>query len=401
VPVALVAVRDSVNLQRIPQGVVALGLVSLFMDLSSEMIHGLLPFFLVNVLKTSAFTFGVIEGVAEATTAVTKLFSGVVSDWWGRRKPLLLVGYGLAALVRPVFPLEVFGARLIDRVGKGIRGAPRDALVADITPPDRRGAAYGLRQSMDSVGAFGGPLIALGLMLAFGNDVRLVFWIAAVPAVVAVLIIALMIHEPSTHQGEHRPFPIHRSQLRALPMHYWLVVGLAGVFTLARFSEGFLLLRAAEKGLSPALVPGVLVLMNLVYLLSAYPLGQLADRYDRRLLLAAGIGVLVLADIMLAWANSVRLVLAGAMVWGLHMGATQGLLAALVADAAPARLRGTAFGVFNLVNGLALLGASIIAGGLWASIGPNATFVAGAAFAVVSGCGLLAAARWPRKPVPS
>jgi MFS family permease len=372
------------------------------MDVSSEMIHGLLPLFLVSVLKTSALTFGVIEGVAEASTAITKLFSGVVSDWWGKRKPLLLVGYGLAALVRPVFPLAttsgvVFGARLIDRIGKGIRGAPRDALVADLTPPDRRGAAYGLRQSMDSVGAFAGPLIALGLMLVFGNDVRLVFWIAAVPAVMAVLIIVWMVHEPSVHRAEQRRFPIQRSQLRALPRHYWLVAGLAGVFMLARFSEGFLLLRAAERGLSPALVPGVLVLMNGVYLLSAYPLGNLADRYDRRLLLAAGIGVLVLADLMLAWADGVRLVLAGAMVWGLHMGATQGLLVALVGDAAPARLRGTAFGIFNLVNGLALLGASIIAGGLWSSIGPNATFLAGAAFAVVSGCGLFASAGWPRK----
>jgi MFS family permease len=375
------------------------------MDVSSEMIHGLLPFFLVSVLKTSALTFGVIEGVAEASTAITKLFSGVVSDWWGKRKPLLLAGYGLAALVRPVFPLAttataVFGARLIDRIGKGIRGAPRDALVADITPHDRRGAAYGLRQSMDSAGAFAGPLIALGLMLAFGNDVRLVFWIAAIPAVIAVLLIALMIHEPSLHRAEHRRFPIQRSQLRALPTHYWLVVGLAGVFTLARFSEGFLLLRAAQTGLRPALIPGVLMLMNGVYFLSAYPLGHLADRYDRRLLLGAGMGVLVVADLMLAWADSVRLVLAGAMVWGLHMGATQGLLAALVGDAAPAHLRGTAFGLFNLVNGVALLGASIIAGGLWSSIGPNATFLAGAAFAVVSGCGLFAAAGWSRKPVP-
>jgi MFS family permease len=394
-----------VSLQRIPQGVVALGFVSLFMDVSSEMIHGLLPFFLVSVLKTSAWTFGVIEGVAEASTAITKLFSGVVSDWWGRRKPLLLVGYGLAALVRPIFPLAttpaaIFSARLIDRIGKGIRGAPRDALVADLTPPDRRGAAYGLRQSMDSVGAFAGPLIAVGLMLAFGNNVRLVFWFALVPAVIAVLIIALMIHEPSTHRTEHRGFPIQRSQLHSLSTHYWRVVALAGVFTLARFSEGFLLLRAAQTGLSPALVPGVLVLMNLAYLLSAYPLGHLADRYDRRLLLAVGIGVLVLADLVLAWADSVRLVLVGAMVWGLHMGATQGLLAALVGDSVPARLRGTGFGIFNLVNGLALLAASIIAGGLWSSIGPSATFLAGAAFAVLSGCGLLGGAGWPTKPAP-
>jgi len=380
--------------RQIPSGVVALGFVSLFMDVSSEMVHSLLPIFLVNVLGASAATFGVIEGVAETSTAITKVFSGVLSDWWGKRKPLLLAGYGLAALVRPVFPLAgtatvVFAARLIDRIGKGIRGAPRDALVADLTPPDRRGAAYGLRQSLDSVGAFAGPMIALGLMLGFNNDVRRVFWIAAIPALIAVGILLFAIREPATRRAERRDFPIQPGELRLLPAHYWLTIGIAALFTLARFSEGFLLLRAQRSGLGEAWIPAVLGVMNVVYFLSAYPLGRLADQLDRRRLLAGGVAVLVIADLILAYANTVPLVFLGALVWGLHMGATQGLLATLVGDAAPQRLRGTAFGLFNLASGVALIGASVIAGELWSRIGPTATFMAGAIFAAVSGVAIL------------
>lgn len=390
------------QLERIPRGVVALGFVSLFMDVSSEMIYSLLPIFLVGVLGTSALTYGVIEGVAEAAAAITKLFSGSISDWLGKRKPLLLAGYGLAALAKPLFPLAgtataVFVARLIDRIGKGIRGAPRDALIADLTPLDRRGAAYGLRQSMDTVGAFAGPLIALALMLLFANDIRLVFWVAVVPAVIAVLIIIFAIGEPAVDRIEHRRLPIRRAALRSLPRHYWFVVGLAAVFTLARFSEGFLLLRAEQAGLSLALVPLVLVLMNLVYSLTAYPLGRLADRFDRRLLLAAGIAILVLADLVLAFASGIGLVLVGALIWGLHMGATQGLLATLIGDAAPAHLRGTAFGVFNLVSGFALLGASVLAGALWSTLGSDATFLAGAGVAAVSACGFLVLPQWRQR----
>lgn len=386
--------------RRIPSDVVAVGLVSLFMDVSSEMVHSLLPVFLVSVLGASAATFGVIEGVAEGSTAITKLFSGVVSDWWGKRKPLLLAGYGLAMLVRPVFPLAgsaavVFGARLIDRIGKGIRGAPRDALVADVTPPDRRGAAYGLRQSLDSVGAFAGPMLALGLMLAFNNDIRLVFWVAVLPAVIAVAILVFAVREPEVHRIERRRFPIEAAALRTLPPFYWFIVAVAALFTLARFSEGFLLLRAQAAGLTEGWTPAVLALMNAVYFSSAYPLGRLADRLDRRRLLAAGIGVLVAADLILAYANSVPLVLLGALVWGLHMGATQGLLASFVGDSAPASLRGTAFGIFNLVSGVALIGASVIAGELWSSVGPRATFLAGAIFAAVSTGAVLYAARRP------
>lgn len=390
--------RPPLSLRSIPASVVALGFVSLFMDVSSEMIHSLLPVFLVSALGASALSVGFIEGVAEATASVTKVFSGVVSDWARRRKPLLLLGYGMAALTKPVFPLAdslgaVLLARFLDRIGKGIRGAPRDALVAEVTPQEFRGAAFGLRQSMDTVGAFAGPILAMLLMLLSGDDFRLVFWVAVVPAFVAVAVILFGVREPDVEpSAEPRRFPIRRDQLRRLDATFWGVVALASVLTLARFSEAFLLLRAQSVGVPDAYAPLVLIVMNVVYAASAYPLGLLADRLDRRKLLALGVGVLILADLVLAVAGSLGTVLAGAAVWGLHMGATQGLLAVFIADAAPQDLRGTAFGLYNLVTGIALLGASALAGALWTAIGPAATFLAGAAFSAVALAGLAMAA---------
>ena len=370
----------------LPRGVIALGLVSLFMDLSSEMIHGLLPVFLVTVLGASALSVGLIEGVAEATASVAKVFSGVISDWIGRRKPLVLLGYGLAALTKPLFPLAtgvgaVLAARFLDRIGKGIRGAPRDALIADITPQEIRGAAYGLRQSLDTVGAFAGPLLAILLMYVTDNNFRLVFWVAAVPAFVCVLLIIFGVDEPdSVPRDGQAKFPISRVNLRRLPPGFWWVVTFAAILSLARFSEAFLLLRAQGLGLSVTWVPMVLIVMNVVYAASAYPFGKMSDNGSRKKLFAWGIVLLVVADLILATAVNVWMVFLGAAVWGLHMGATQGLLSTLVADAAPADLRGTAFGVFNLASGLALLAASVIAGGLWALVGPAMTFYAGALF---------------------
>lgn len=384
---------------KLPKGVVALGLVSLFMDLSSEMIHGLLPVFLVTVLGATALSVGLIEGIAEATASIAKVFSGVISDWIGRRKPLVLLGYGLAALTKPLFPLAtgigaILTARFVDRIGKGIRGAPRDALIADITPPEILGAAYGLRQSMDTVGAFAGPLLAIVLMYATHNDFRLVFWVATVPAVVCVLLIIFGVEEPeSTHQTTQAKFPISRANLRRLPPSFWWVVVFAAVLTLARFSEAFLLLRAQNMGLAVTWVPMILIVMNVVYAASAYPFGKLSDNGSRRKLLAWGIIFLVMADLVLAVAGNVWVVGVGAAIWGLHMGATQGLLSALVADAAPADLRGTAFGVFNLASGVALLAASVIAGSLWSLFGPAMTFYAGAAFAFMALGGLLTGTR--------
>ncbi|MEO8636093.1 MAG: MFS transporter [Gemmatimonadales bacterium] len=371
----------------IPRTVWTLGFVSLFMDLSSELIHSLLPVFLVTTLGASALTVGLIEGLGESVALITKVFSGALSDFVGRRKGLLLLGYGLAALTKPLFPLArsveaILTARLLDRVGKGIRGAPRDALVADVTPPEIRGAAFGLRQSMDTVGAFLGPLLAIVLMILFHGEMRRVFWIAVIPAGVAVLLIVLGVDDTrGTSAIGPRRSPFRLATLRTLSPAYWWVVGIGAVFTLARFSEAFLVLRAQQSGLALTWVPLVLVVMNVVYALAAYPAGALSDRVRRSSLLIAGLGLLIVADLILARASSTVLVLCGVAAWGLHMGLTQGILAALLADTAPAELKGTAFGLFNLVSGLCLLAASALAGWLWDTHGAGTTFYTGAALA--------------------
>jgi MFS family permease len=374
---------------RLPAGIWALGGVSLLMDVSSELIHSLLPVFMVTVLGTPMLVVGLIEGAAEAVALFVKVFSGALSDYLGRRKPLAVLGYGLGALAKPMFALAttsgmVLTARLVDRVGKGIRGAPRDALVADLAPPGLRGAAFGLRQSLDTVGAFLGPILAIVLMLLWANDFRLVFWVAVIPALLAVLLLVAGVREPATATAGPRVNPLRRDSLRLLPGAYWRVVGVGAVFTLARFSEAFLVLRAQQGGLALAWTPVVLVAMNVVYAMGAYPIGALADRMDPRKLLAAGLVVLAAADCMLAAAASGPLLWAGIALWGLHMAMTQGLLAALVAGTAPAELRGTAFGVFNLASGVAMLAASVIAGALWDVWGAPATFLCGAAFAVAA-----------------
>ncbi|MDH1299111.1 MFS transporter [Achromobacter sp. GD03932] len=377
-----------------PPGVWALGCVSLLMDISSEMIHALLPAYLVTVLGTSVLTVGVLEGIAEATASVTKIFSGALSDWLGKRKLLAAIGYGLAALTKPVFPLAssvewLFAARFIDRVGKGIRGAPRDALVADLSPPRLRGASFGLRQSLDTVGAFLGPLLAIGLMWLTADHFRAVFWVAVVPAFLSVALIVVGVSEPERSPALRQVrMPLHPDELRRLGAGFWYVVAVAGVFTLARFSEAFLILRAQSAGVSLTLVPLVLVIMSLVYSVSAYPVGILSDHMNRPTVLAIGLAVLVLADLVLAWSSGIAGVAAGVALWGLHMGFTQGLLTTLVADVAPPELRGTAFGVFNLITGVTVLVASVLAGALWDMGGPQATFLAGAGFALLALAGL-------------
>jgi len=374
---------------RIPPAIWALGFVSLLMDVSSELIHSLLPVFMFTALGISAFSIGLIEGAAEATALIVKVFSGVLSDWWGKRKPLALLGYGLGALSKPLFALAggaglVVAARLIDRVGKGIRGAPRDALVADIAPPEVRGAAFGLRQSLDTVGAFLGPLLAMGLMLLWANDFRAVFWVAVIPAFLAVALLLFGVREPERKADDKRVNPIRRENLRRLPAAYWWVVGIGAVFTMARFSEAFLVLRAAQGGLPLALTPLVLIAMNVVYAASAYPLGKLADSMSHARLLAAGLVVLIAADAALAYDGHWLAAWLGIVLWGLHMGMTQGLLAAMIAGTAPADLRGTAYGFFNLASGIALLVASALAGLLWDSFGAAFTFVAGGIFSAVA-----------------
>jgi MFS family permease len=387
--------ESSSVLRQIPSGVWVLGFVSMLMDISSEMVHSLLPMFMVTVLGTSAFTVGIIEGLAESTALIVKVFSGALSDYLGKRKGLAVFGYALGALTKPLFAIAsgtgtVITARLLDRVGKGIRGAPRDALVADITPSHIRGAAFGLRQSLDTVGAFTGPLIAVGLMLLWSNDFRSIFWVAVVPGLLAVALLLFGVREPERHVGEPRTNPIRRENLNRLGSPYWWVVIIGAVFTLARFSEAFLVLRAQQSGVAMALVPLVMVAMNLVYAASAYPFGKLSDRMSHSTLLAAGLVVLIAADLVLASGNHWTTMLAGVALWGIHMGMTQGLLATMVADTAPADLRGTAYGVFNLVSGLAMLFASGVAGWLWDRHGAPTTFLAGAAFAGIALVGLLA-----------
>ena len=377
----------------LPAGIWMLGFVSLLMDVSSEMIHSLLPLYMVGVLGASALMVGVIEGLAEATALIVKIFSGALSDYLGRRKGLALFGYSLGAFSKPLFAMAggiglIVTARLIDRVGKGIRGAPRDALVADIAPPDMRGAAFGLRQSLDTVGAFLGPLLGVALMLLWANDFRAVFWVAVIPAVLAVLLLAVGVREPAARPGQVRRNPISRAQLRLLDANYWWVVGIGGVFTLARFSEAFLVLRAQQSGMPVAWVPLVMVLMSAVYALSAYPFGKLSDRVPHRRLLVLGLLVLIAGDLVLASSPHWGALLAGVVLWGLHMGITQGLLATMVADTAPPLLRGTAFGFFNLASGLALLLASVLAGWLWDRFGAAATFHAGAAICALAVLGL-------------
>ncbi|MFN2324648.1 MAG: MFS transporter [Gemmatimonadales bacterium] len=381
--------------RHLPASIWALGLCSLFMDMSSELVHSLLPVFLTTVLGASMLTVGLIEGAAEATAAFAKVVSGTLSDFVRKRKGLVVFGYGLAALTKPIFPLAnsvawVFTARFVDRIGKGIRGAPRDALVADITPLAQRGAAYGLRQALDSVGALLGPLLAVAFMAWLANDIRAVLWVAVVPAFIAVAILITWVREPEradAHAGARVPLTV--SEVRRLPRLFWLVVALGAVFTLARFSEAFLVLRAQDVGLSLGHVPLVMVVMNIGYAAFAYPAGAAADRFSLRTLLLIGLLMLIVADLVLATATTPMLVFVGAGLWGLHMAFTQGLLAKLVADTSPATLRGTAFGIFNLVSGVALLAASVIAGALWSAHGPPATFLAGAAFAAAAGIGVM------------
>jgi MFS family permease len=380
--------RDPMTPPKIPRTVWALGLVSLFMDLSSEIIHGLLPLFLTVTLGASVTAVGMIDGIAEATASISKIFSGWLSDRIGRRKPLILLGYGLAALSKPLFPLAgsvatVLGARFADRIAKGIRGAPRDALIADVTPPEIRGRAFGLRQAMDTAGGFAGPLLAVGLMFLFANDMRAVFWVALIPAVVCVACVLVGV-EDAPPDGKERPPPIRLAEVKGLGRPFWAVTGIGIVFTLARFSEAFLVLRAFAAGLPLALAPLVLVAMSLVYGLGAYPAGALADRRPASLLLAWGLAALIAADAMLAWGRGLAAIFAGIGLWGAHMALTQGLLGKLVADAAPPRLRGSAFGLFNLATGLAMLAASLLAGLLWDRLGPSATFLAGGGFAALA-----------------
>ncbi|MDP3458500.1 MAG: MFS transporter [Hyphomonas sp.] len=388
---------------KIPRTVWALGFVSLFMDISSEMIHALLPLFLTVGLGASVVVVGLIEGVAEATASIAKVFSGYLSDRIGRRKPLILIGYALGAVSKPFFalagaPTMVFAARFADRIGKGLRGAPRDALVADVTPESIRGRAYGVRQALDTTGAFIGPLLAIALMALLADNIRAVFWFAVIPAGLAVLCVLIGVEDRAAGPEEKRARPpIRLADLRRLKSAFWGIVAIGVVFTLARFSEAFLVLKANDEGLPLALAPLVLVVMNVIYSLGAYPAGAWSDRASPATLLLWGLVALFFADLMLALSPGVFSAFAGIALWGAHLALTQGLLAKLVAQSAPADLRGSAFGLFNLATGIAMLAASAIAGVLWDGIGPSATFLGGAGFAVLAAVLIILLGRQARR----
>ena len=376
------------HLRQIPKSIWVLGFVSLLMDVSSEMIHSLLPLFMVTTLGTSVLAVGLIEGVAEATALIVKIFSGVLSDYLGQRKRLALLGYALGAFTKPLFAIAtssglILSARIIDRVGKGIRGAPRDALVAEIAPAHLRGAAFGLRQSLDTVGAFLGPLLAVGLMILWANDFRAVFWVSVIPGLLAVLLLFLGVTEPKQNHTNHRINPISNANLKRLNAAYWWVVIIGALFMLARFSEAFLVLKGQQSGIPIAYTPLIMVAMNIIYAATAYPFGKLSDRLSHTRLLAFGLIVLIAADLVIANSHHWSTLLFGLTLWGIHMGITQGLLAALVAATSPKDLLGTAYGFFNLMSGIALLVASALAGLVWDLYGSSATFYAGAVF-----CGL-------------
>ena len=381
------------SLKAIPKGIWALGFVSLFMDMSSELIHSLLPIFMVTTLGASVTSVGVIEGIAESTSLIVKIFSGALSDYLGKRKLLVMIGYGLAAITKPLFPIAntiglVLTARFIDRIGKGIRGAPRDALVGDIAPEEIRGACFGLRQSMDTVGAFIAPLLAIAGMLLLNDDIRVVLWIAVIPAFISVLLLVFGVKEPEKHKDLKSKPPMRVRDIRYVGKAYWQLVAIAGVLTLARFSEAFLILKAQATGLPIAWVPMVMVVMNIVYALAAYPAGILSDKMPRKTLLSIGVVFLIAADLVLGFSTNLWTLALGVSLWGLHMAFSQGLLAAMVTDTTPAEIRGTAYGVFNFVSGIAMLLASVIAGVLWDKFGASVTFFTGAGLTTLALIGI-------------
>ncbi|EIJ32925.1 MFS transporter [Thiothrix nivea] len=369
---------------RLPRTVWMLGLVSLFMDMSSEFIHAVLPVYLTTTLGLSVLAVGIVEGIAEATASIMKVFSGVISDRFRKRKALVLTGYGLAALTKPVFPLantalEVVTARFVDRIGKGIRGAPRDALMADVTPPALLNTAYGIRQSLDTVGAFAGPLLAMLMLYWYSHDLRLVMWVAVIPALACVGLILWGVREPDgIGEGNSKP-RLHWRDARKLPFTYWLLLVLTGVVTLARMTDALLVLRAQENGLQLVWIPLVLVVYSAVYAVSVWPVGVLAERIGQRGLLLVGMACLAISQWSLAEAATTgALFWLGISLWGLHMGLTQGLLAARVAQLAPGELRGTSFGLFHLTIGVMQLLAGVGFGWLWVA------FSAGTAFQVAA-----------------
>ena len=377
----------------IPRNVWILGFISLFMDLSSEIYHALLPAFITIALGLPATALGAIDGIAEATANFSKLFSGRFSDRSLKRKPWVMAGYGIAAVSKPLFPLAasapaVMTARFFDRIGKGIRGAPRDAMLADESPPEIRGRAFGLRQTLDTIGALAAPLVAIGLMALFAGNIRSVFWIAIIPAAISFLLAALALREPEQHLAPLKRSPFFAG-FRDLNKDTKRLLQVGFLFTLARFSESFLILKGIEVGLSGALSPLTLAMFNLAFVVLAYPAGALSDKMSPRAIIMVGIIVLIAGNLIFATTSGFSGLTLGAILWGAHMAMTQGIFSRMIADSAPEHLRATSFGAFWFVTGFATILASLGAGWLWDREGSSAVFlmsaaIAAAAFAMLS-----------------
>jgi len=382
--------KNMSKLKKIPKSIWTLGIVSLFMDISSEIIHSLLPIFMVSILGSSIIAIGIVEGISEATFLLIRIFSGVLSDYLGKRKIISVIGYGISALSKPLFPLAnsvslILIARFFDRLGKGVRESPRDALIGDIAPKSIRGACFGLRQSLDTIGALIGPIVAILGLLIFSNNIRAILWVSVIPAILSVVIFIVGIHDVEhKYTEDEKTFIFKFKNIFKIGTEYWQIVLIGGLLNLARFSDAFLILKAYELGLPITYVPLVMVLMNCFYAVSSYPAGILSDNINRKFILIIGIVFLIIADLVLAFTDSTWMLALGVGFWGMHMAFTKGILDAMVTDTASIRLLGSAYGIFNFVCGIAVLFASIISGVLWQVYGPFYSFSVGAFLAFLA-----------------
>ncbi|MBI5682857.1 MAG: MFS transporter [Deltaproteobacteria bacterium] len=357
------------------------------MDISSEMIYPLVPLFLATILGTTKTTIGIIEGVAESTASILKVFSGYLSDKLGRRKLLMGLGYGVSVLSRPIMGLsvswsQVLAARFIDRLGKGIRTAPRDAIIADSVETNNLGKAFGFHRAMDTVGAVIGPAIAFFLLLIFSNNFRLIFWLSMIPGLIAVALIIFFITEKRKSRDELAKLPkLTIKDFDGNFRHYMIVIAL---FSIGNTSDAFLILRAENLGVDKEYIPVVYLLFNLVYSMSSMPLGILADKIGFRKTIILSFILYAAVYLGFGLADSAYHVLFLFCIYGVFKGMSEGTQRAYLATLSPPERKATAFGIYHMVVGFALLPASIIGGFLWDRIGPHATFFYGALTGILS-----------------
>jgi MFS family permease len=362
------------------------GWVSFFMDVSSEMVYPLVPLFLSSTLGVSKSVVGLIEGIAEATASLLKLFSGVIADRFGKNKLLMGFGYGISTASRPILALAsgwgmVFLARFTDRAGKGIRTAPRDAIIAASTPPGQLGLAFGFHRALDTAGAVVGPAVALAILAVWAADFRLVFWLSVVPGVLAVALIVWFIEA----DGRVRPAQAALAwSLRGFDDRFWEFLLVIGLFSLGNSSNAFLILKAEQVGTSPAWISGIYVGYNALYALMSVPGGLLADRVGMRRMIIVGLGLFAAVYAGIALASTPQQIAALFLCYGIYMGLTEGVQRAYLATLAPKERTATAFGLYHMVVGIAILPASLFAGVLWDTVGPAAPFLFGAGMAALA-----------------